>query len=1047
MRRGILIVLIVFLGVTSAMAARKVTLKCKKVALKEVFARITKQTGLTVAYSSQVLDADTKTSIETTNAEITEVLDKLLPATVGYRIEENSILIFKKEASRKAVTVKMKGVVYDKKTQECLTGVTLVLNDNPSVGTITNIDGVFQITAAQGARLKVSYIGYETKLITVDRTDELKVELDQDNFKLDEVVVTGQGAEVQKRRLSSNVTTVSSQELERMKQGRIDQVLQNALPNVQITMASGQAGATSLIKSRGLSSAFSNSTPVIYVDGVRVDNMNTGATLNNSLSGNSAVTGSIGDIPMENIDHIEYVTGGAATTLYGSDAANGVIQIFTKKGADQKINFFAETQLEADVASSQFYHFKRTKELLHQTGFSQKYRVGFDGGTEKFGYSFGGSMSNGTGTLIKNGNEDRKYDLRFGSKVKFNEYFEWQNSFGMVVQDFARSRNGNQGGYTGLWFTEGAAATNFKYTNADGERVNYGADLDALDDYTFAQMKAFVTQAEALQNNRESVKRFQTSQSLSYAPLSNLTFKGVLGVDYRLNHNKNIITNEYLIHTQQKPEGTSDAGSISNFDRNYFGLTIDMNGQHKYHYKDVFSLISTAGFQFFSTYDHQSVYNGTNVRDGAQIIAGAGTLTANEWLSYLYNYGYFIQENIGFLDRYYIDLGLRSDYNTAFGDNVGWQYYPKVGLSYILSEEPFMQKLKESNIINNFRILANYGVAGSYPPAFEYQRTVDFNSFQGEQAASFGKYGNPDLAPEKKHSYEAGFNAVLFNRVLNLGFTYYYALTKNALFNIPSLPSSGQAANYLSNVGEIENKGIELSIGLQLVDTKDWNVRLNASYNTNHNEVLSIGNAVPFAIGGFSSRTVQTVVAEGEPVGFIRGYKAVLNPDNSLKEILPLQNLGSTLPTAYGNFSLSARYKDFSLMVNGDYQYGAYVHSFDRQFRFSKGLKDDAIPEKALEGLKQSAEWLNFTNFFVEKSDFLKIRNIGIAYDYKPKKYLKSVNLAFNVYNPFAFTASSVDPEAALAGARSQGAVSVGGLNYSSYSTPRQYVGTVRISF
>lgn len=893
----------------------------------------------------------------------------------------------------------------------------------------------------------MSYIGYETQLVAISPVDELKVELDQDNFKLDEVVVTGQGAEVQKRRLSSNVTTVSSKELERMKQGRIDQVLQNALPNVQITMSSGQAGATSLVKSRGLSSAFSNSTPVIYVDGVRVDNMNTGATLNNSLSGNSAVTGSIGDIPMENIDHIEYVTGGAATTLYGSDAANGVIQIFTKKGAEQKTTFFAETQLEADIASSQFYHFKRTKELLHQTGFTQKYRVGFDGGTEKFGYSFGGSMSNGTGTLIKNGNEDRKYDLRFGSRMKFNEQFEYQNSFGMVIEDFARSRNGNQGGYTGLWFTEGAAATNFRYTDAAGELVNYGADLDALDDYTFAQMKAFVTKAEALQNNRESVKRFQTSQSLSYAPLANLTFKGVLGVDYRLNTNKNVITNEYLIHTQQKPEGTSDAGSISNFDRNYFGLTLDLNGQHKYRYKDVFSLISTAGFQFFSTYDHQSVYNGTNVRDGAQIIEGAGTLTSNEWLSYLYNYGYFIQENIGFLDRYYIDLGLRSDYNTAFGDNVGWQYYPKVGLSYVLSEEPFMQRLKENNLVSSFRILANYGIAGSYPPAFEYQRTVAFNSFQGGQAASFGKYGNPDLAPEKKHSYEAGFNAVLFNRVLNLGFTYYYALTKDALFSIPSLPSSGQSANYLSNVGEIENKGIELSIGLQLVDTKDWNVRLNASYNTNHNKVLSIGNAVPFAIGGFSSRTVQTVVAEGEPVGFIRGYKAVLNPDNSLKEILPLQNLGSTLPTAYGNFSLSASYKNLSFMLSGDYQYGAYVHSFDRQFRFSKGLKDDAIPEKALEGLDQGANWLNFTNFFVEKSDFLKIRNIGIAYDYKPKKYLKSVNLAFNVYNPFAFTASSVDPEAALAGARSQGAVAVGGLNYSSYSTPRQYVGTIRVSF
>lgn len=420
---------------------------------------------LTVLLSTSYMMATQKTILERKKAE------------KGY------VLTSDEEVSKKVVTVKMKGVIFDKKTQERLPGVTLVLSDNPSIGTVTNMDGEFQITAVQGSKLKVSYIGYETQLLAVNLDDNIKVELDQDNFKLDEVVVTGQGAEVQKRRLSSNVTTVNSKELERMKQGRIDQILQNSLPNVQITMASGQAGATSLVKSRGLSSAYSNSTPVIYVDGVRVDNMNTGATLNNSLSGNSAVTGSIGDIPMENIDHIEYVTGGAATTLYGSDAANGVIQIFTKKGTEQKISFFAETQLEADVASSQFYHFKRTKELLHQIGFTQKYRIGFDGGTEKYGYSFGANMSNSTGTLIKNGNEDRKYDLRFGSRVKFNKVLEYQNSFGMVIQDFARSRNGNQGGYTGLWFTEGAAATNFKYTNTEGKQVNYGADLDALDDY------------------------------------------------------------------------------------------------------------------------------------------------------------------------------------------------------------------------------------------------------------------------------------------------------------------------------------------------------------------------------------------------------------------------------------------------------------------------------------------------------------------------------------------------------------------------------------
>ena len=941
------------------------------------------------------------------------------------------------------------GKVVDSKTQEPLVGVTIILRDNPMVGTITDADGDFSLPVDDLQEvLKVIYLGYEScEVDLASVTWPLVIEMDRDNFRLDEAVITGQGAEISRRRLSSNVATVDEAELENLPQGRVDQMLQNALPNVQITMSNGQPGTTSLVKSRGLSSAYSSSTPVIYVDGVRVDNMNTGAALNNPLDGNTAMSGSIGDIPMENIDHIEYVTGGAATTLYGSDAANGVIQIFTKKGGYGGMNISFEAQLGAEVASSQFYHFKRTKDLLHQNGFYQKYRLAMDAGNEKYGFSLGFSMSDDTGTLIHNANEDRKYDLRFGSRLKINKWIEYQNSFGMTLEDFGRSRNGNEGGYTGLWFTEGSAAANFTYTTPDGDVVSYNPDIDAADEYEYSQMKAFVDKAEALQYNKESVRRFQTSHSIKLTPLSNLTLKGTVGLDYRLNNNKVITTNEFLIHTQQKPAGTSDAGSINNFDRKYMGVTVDLNAQYRYRYEDLLSSFTTAGFQFFSTYDHQSVYNGSNVRDGAQIITGAGVQTSDEWLSFLYNYGVFVQENIGFKDKYYIDLGLRADYNTAFGDNVGWQLYPKVGLSYLLSDEKFMRPVIESRVLTSLKIFANYGVAGNYPPAFAYQKTIDVNSFLGQQAASFGQYGNPDLGPEKKHSYEAGFNTVLFDNFLNIGFTYYYALTKGALFSVPSLPSSGQEASYLKNVGEIENKGVEITTSFQLVDTRDWYVRLNASFNTNHNKVLDAGGTVPFAIGGFSSRTVQTVVEEGKPVGFIRGSKAVLNPDGTLKEVLQLQDLGSTLPVFYGNFSLNVNYKNLSFLLSGDYQAGSYVHSFDRQFRFAKGLKDDSIPEQALEGISQSQAWLDLTNFYVEKADFLKIRNIGISYAFSPRKLLEKVIVGFNVYNPFAFTASSVDPEATLSGGLSQGAVTTGGINYSTYSTPRQYIFSVKILF
>ena len=875
------------------------------------------------------------------------------------------------------------------------------------------------------------------------------------NKDLDEVVVTGQGVAVSKRRLSSNITKLSSADLGSLPTGRIDQMLQNALPNVQITLTNGQPGTTSMIKSRGLSSAFTNSTPVIYVDGVRVDNLNTGSSLFNvmnnaygNINGQTAATSAIGDIPMENIDHIEYVPGGAATTLYGSDAANGVIQIFTKNHGSGSFHASVISQIGWDVANSQFYHFNRTKELLHQTGFQQKYGISFSGGTERMGYSFGASMSHNTGTIIHNGNEQKKYDIRFGTSIKMNSKLKYTNSFGYVADEFQRNRNGNQGYYTGLWFTEGSAAANFTYLTEDGKQRNFPADIDKATPYEYAMMKSFVSQAEDMQDHKEQVKRFQTSQQLLFTPLANLTFHATLGLDYRYNTDKLVETNRYLIHTQMKPAGTADAGSVSNYDRNYYGITGELNGQWKFFKDELISNILTGGFQYFSSHDHQSFYKGLNVRDGARIMTGAGSIYADEWLSSLHNYGTYLQDNFGLLNRYYLDLGLRMDYNTAFGDQVGWQAYPKIGMSYIVSEEPWMQKLVDNKWVNSLKLMANYGVAGSYPPAFEYMRTVETSSYLDKQANTFGKIGNPNLGPEKKRSYEFGFQGDFFHNVLSLGFTYYYAITKDALFNVPTLPSSGQSSSYLANIGRIRNRGIEMYVGLNIINTREWGLSCRTSINTNDNKVLSTGGLVPFAIGGFSSRTIITVVEEGKSVGFLRGTATILNADNTVKETLYNQDLGRTIPTVYGNFSLNARWRRLTFNLTGDYQTGAYIHSFDRQFRFAKGIKDDAVPDAALSGTTQAQSWLNFTNFFVEKADFVKIRNIGIDYVFQfPKYIIRELNLAFNVYNPFSWTSSSVDPEAVLSGARTQGAIATGGLNYSSYSLPRQYVFTAKVSF
>lgn len=892
-----------------------------------------------------------------------------------------------------------------------------------------------------------------------------------DYFDLDAVVVTGQGAEVKRRRLSTRVATVGAATLDRVASVRLDQALQAAVPNMKISLSGGQPGATSNLLSRGLSSAFSNNTPVVYVDGVRVDNSNTALMLNNDLNGgNHAMAGqtsansALADLPIDNIERIEYVTGGAATTLYGSDAANGVIQIFTKTGGKGRFNASLSAEVGAEVATSDFYFSSRTADMLHQKALMQRYRLTADGGSERGGWSLGASMMHTPGTVVGNAQEQKRYDLRFGAHYKINNRLEYVTSWGLAFQQLRYARNGNEGLYSGLWSLEcgdlGYADNTLglktsyplRYRDAAGNWQRYfqTTNIDELTPAELSVLQRLCAQGEGLSDHTERVRRTQTSQQLIYRPMTGLTVKAILGLDMRNTFNRYSVSDAWLEATGMR--SVMPKSSMRTMERDYLGLTADLNVQYHWH-NDWMSAVTTAGFQFFSTDDHQSSAFGQDLRDGSLSINGAATRTADEWLSYLYNYGWFVQENLGWNDRYHLDLGLRADCNSAFGENVGWQYYPKVGLSYLMSQESWLQ---HSWWLSQLRLFANYGVAGLYPPAFAYQRTVAFDSYQGQLAATFGQYGNPDLGPEKKHSTEFGLDLGLWKGMVNLAATYYYSLTRDALFAVPLQPSVGQGSS-LANVGRIVNRGWEVVLGLNLTPTRHTRINVNASLNTNHNLVESIGGAAPFAIGGFSS-SIQSIVAEGQSVGFLRASRSTLNADGTVTTE-KLQNLGNTLPKMYGALSLDVQWRGLEVFANADWQTGAYVHSYNAQFRFRNGIRCDEVPEAMLQAwgmaadgsnrwLVQKTHWNDATNFFVYRSDYLKVRNIGVNYTFdRPCRGLRAVQVGFHVNNPFTITACPVDPEATISTTLTQGAVATGGFNYATYSAPRQYVGSVTVRF
>ena len=449
-------------------------------------------------------------------------------------------------------------------------------------GTITDVEGNFTLSVPSPgtATLAVSFIGYQTVTRTIEAQNAptpLTFSLREDVLSLDELVVTGQGEGLSKRRLSTDVATVSSEALEQVPVPRLDLALQTQLPNAQLRIASGQPGTASIIRSRGPVSAFVNSAPVIYLDGIRLDNTNTAPTLGLNTSGNpwqGAVTSAIPDIPVENIERIEFVNGGAATTLYGADAANGVLQIFTKKRGDGKAAFSLETTQGVETPTRDFLHFDRTADLLYQNGATQQYTLGVNGGNEEFGFSLSGNLYQSDGTRIHDQNYNKKYDLVTGVSGRVTDWMDYEGSLSYVNNNFTRVRSGNAGGFTGLWFTESGAS---KFTGP-----GFTNNLNEISEAEFAQMKAYVSEAERLQDYETWVNRVVTSQSFRFYPIKSLSLRATGGIDLRNQKERGIVTNSYLNHTRATPteEQTTSEGSISTYQRNFLGLTLELTGRH-----------------------------------------------------------------------------------------------------------------------------------------------------------------------------------------------------------------------------------------------------------------------------------------------------------------------------------------------------------------------------------------------------------------------------------------------------------------------------------
>lgn len=897
-----------------------------------------------------------------------------------------------------------------------LPGVT-ILKKGTTQGTETDFDGNYSIKAKTGDILVFSFVGMTTVTKVIGESNQINVKMEGDNV-LDEIIVTGQGSGIEKKRLSTSVDVLTSKDIEKLPGTQVDQLLQSTTPSAQIRMSSGQPGTTALIRTRGPLSASSSATPVVIVDGVRVDNLNSNPGLGIATGG--ASVSAIADIPAESIEKIEYIKGGAATTLYGADAANGVIQIITKKGKAGRTNLFFQSRLGVISATKDFLKYDRTAEALFKNGVSQEYKFGLNGGNENVTYNFSGSLYHDDS--FNDYNEQIKRSLSFGVTAKLSDKLKYSGSFSYVGFEANMDYNAN---------TSFSRFSNFE----GGARGN----LDEMSEADWSLEKERASEIGRLVDINRDINRFTNSNKFTYDILDNLQVNATIGVDSRVSQNQEKQSNALLVALGAENPGTTDKGFIQKALRRSFTTTGDLNFTYKADLEN-FSFVTILGGQFFRTSDRQERLTGDGGVDGANLVSLYPTKEVEDNILENANYGLYFLENIGIYDVLYLELGGRIDQNTSAGPASVTRFLPKVGLTYNFSDHSFYNNSSVRDYLSNIRLRANYGEATLFPRAFAADKTFTLNTFFGEPAFTFGNPGNPSLVSEKVATTEVGLDLGFFNNRLNLGATYYRGITTDALFSPNNAQSTGEGAQQ-KNVGEIKNTGWEFELSANVVRTEDHNLTFNASYNNNNNIVTSTGGAPGFTVGGFT--VAGSRVDEGFSLGYLRATAAVKQADGTYA-FETNSFLGDTYAPHFGSFGLNYSYKKFNFFMSGDYQFGGKSVELSFLLRHLRGVDNTGIPTELIGATSP----FNYINFFTFDSDFVKIRNLGVSYSFgETLKVFKDVNLGFTVTNPFNWTAGNFDPETTGSGVAAQNGFATGGFAYGTESAPRIYMTSLKFQF
>lgn len=754
--------------------------------------------------------------------------------------------------------------------------------------------------------VRILRVGYTEQAkpitITTGGSASLDVALTAAAVNLAAVVTTATGEQRRVEIGNATANIDAAKVVESAPLGNLNDLLNSRAAGVTVTSGT-QTGTGARIRIRGMNSVSLNNEPIWIIDGIRMTSNNASFS---TATGSGGGTGGnapsrVGDLNPEEIENIEVVKGPSAATLYGTDAANGVILVTTKKGRAGAARWTVYGE-GGTVYDRNFYPNayslwgKRPGETVSSRAFCNLQRVGlgqctadstsalniFDekdltpvstgnrrqvgaqvsGGTEAVRYFLSAEDENEIGLLELPQFERQRMDstgipirpwterpntmlrrsLRSNVNAQLNPKLDvaMSTNFINIAQRYSLESNATAGLGSHLFGGPG--------TRENGTVSGLGTPLNGYRAWTPGYMWAEKTE--------QAVNRFIWSGQANYRPTSWLATRAAIGNDWTGRNDENL-----LFRGEGPPlTATTRFGSrgINRVLLNNF--TVDLGATATYE-KFGFQHKTTVGAQYIGFRSSSAVTGSQQLAPGSQNVSSGTQLSVDESTTETKTFGSFIEQSLAWRDRLFLTAAVRSDQNSAFGTNFQSIVYPKASLSYLISQEDWW---KAPSFINTFRLRYAYGQSGVQPgpndALFFYNAGITSIANAEQPTVVQGALGNADLRPERSAEHEMGFETQMLNQRLSLDFTYYNKITNDALISAVLPPSFGSVASQLRNLGSVKNAGIEVSLNAQLVQREQFGWDANIAFSSNDNKVVSLGNTPPQL--GLPTRTVA-----GYPIG------------------------------------------------------------------------------------------------------------------------------------------------------------------------------------